>query len=67
MFEWVRPSDLSTNCKDIIQRVLDQHLDLDTGPIGDSADTEVQGFGYLTQPDFSFDLLDTFSWLRNED
>ncbi|OAA74181.1 Fungal transcriptional regulatory protein [Cordyceps fumosorosea ARSEF 2679] len=63
-FDWVRPSmpnaKLCANCKAIIQQVLDQCLNtspedaLPTFPVWDLSD----------QPDFSFELMDTFDWLR---
>ncbi|KAM3544110.1 hypothetical protein ARSEF1564_002977 [Beauveria bassiana] len=63
-FDWVRPSAPNAkfcgNCKAIIQQVLDQCLNT-------SAETSVPTFPVWDlgdQPDFNFELMDTFDWLR---
>lgn len=63
--DWVRPSapngDLCADCKVVIQRVLDHNLNttMDGGGALDTLD-----WGFATQLDFNFDLLDTFDWMR---
>lgn len=58
--EWVRDeapnATLCCNCSVIIQRVLDYTLN--GGPDMD--------WGVFNQPDFSFELMDTFDWLRTD-
>ncbi|RYP53083.1 hypothetical protein DL768_001860 [Monosporascus sp. mg162] len=66
--DWVNPSapngDLCSECKSVIQRVLDQTLN-NTSSTNDFADgMEPAGWDLPTQLDFNFDLLDTFDWLR---
>lgn len=65
-FDWVKPTSpdakLCANCRDIIQRVLRQHLD-------DGAPTEkssVVDWTFMEEPGFgfSFELMDTFDWMR---
>ncbi|KAK2608844.1 hypothetical protein QQS21_002557 [Conoideocrella luteorostrata] len=64
---WVRPTkpngDLCADTRAIIQRILDHHLNsgTDRSSIFDAVD-----WGSLAQPDFNFDLLDTFEWMRND-
>ncbi|KAH7140937.1 hypothetical protein EDB81DRAFT_692488 [Dactylonectria macrodidyma] len=63
--DWVRPpapnADLCADCKTIIQRVLDHHLNsgTDTGGALQSLNWDVG-----SAPDFNFELLDTFDWIR---
>lgn len=63
-FDWVRPSapnaKLCANCKGIIQQVLDQCLNTVAG----TSSTVDFTWGFGDQPDFSFELMDTFDWLR---
>ncbi|KAF7547053.1 hypothetical protein G7046_g9132 [Stylonectria norvegica] len=65
--DWVRPlapnGGLCADCKAIIQGVLDHNLNTVPGSGGavDSFD-----WNFTTQPDFNFDLLDTFDWLRTD-
>lgn len=64
--DWVRPSqpngELCADSKAIIQRVLDHHLN---GPAqGEAFDS--MNWGVMAQPDFNFQLLDTFEWLRTD-
>ncbi|WDK17844.1 fungal specific transcription factor domain-containing protein [Colletotrichum graminicola] len=74
--DWVSPTapngDLCADCKCIIQRVLDQALN---GPVASASSAVDGGFpaaldamdwDFSTQPDFNFDLLDTYDWLRPE-
>ncbi|RYP42226.1 hypothetical protein DL767_000390 [Monosporascus sp. MG133] len=66
--DWVNPSapngDLCSECKSVIQRVLDQTLN-NTSSTNEVADgMESAGWDLPTQLDFNFDLLDTFDWLR---
>ena len=62
--DWVRPNqpngELCADAKAIIQRVLDHHLN---GPAQGEA-LGAMNWGVMAQPDFNFDLLDTFDWLR---
>ncbi|KAH7304077.1 hypothetical protein B0I35DRAFT_484749 [Stachybotrys elegans] len=65
-FSWF-PSDvpnweLVKSCRIIIERVLDLELN------GDLHDAEMDpgDWGVLDQPDFNFDLLDTFDWVRTD-
>lgn len=64
--DWVTPSapngDLCTDSKTVIQRVLDHHLNslADPGRVAEELD-----WG-LNQPDFNFELLDTFDWMRTD-
>ncbi|KAM6506114.1 hypothetical protein FSOLCH5_014298 [Fusarium solani] len=63
-FDWVGPSapnaDLCANCKIVIQRVLDYHLNDAMGTLGVLEDFN----SGLTGPmNFNFDLLNTFDWL----
>lgn len=63
-FDWVQPSapnaKLCANCRGIIQQVMDQCLNTSIQPAGPTF--PVWDFG--EQPDFSFELMDTFDWLR---
>ena len=58
--DWVRPEtsneELYSDAKRIIERVLDHHLN------GQPA----MDLGFMAQPDFNFDLLDTFDWMREQ-
>lgn len=67
-FDWVRPAapngDLCADCKTIIQRVLDHHLNA-TGEGGGFLDALDWG-SWPNQLDFNFELLDTFDWLRTD-
>jgi hypothetical protein len=56
---------LCLSCKKAIQRVLDHHLN-GTFVGSGAAVHEPQHWNYLEQPDFNFELLDTFDWLRPE-
>lgn len=66
--DWVKPSapngELCAHSKAIIQRVLDHHL----GAPGQGSHVQEASqpfdWGVLAQPDFNFELLDTFEWLR---
>ncbi|KAJ3497072.1 hypothetical protein NLG97_g2177 [Lecanicillium saksenae] len=63
-FDWVRPSapnaKLCANCRGIIQRVLDQCLNPVVQPVVPTF--PIWNLG--EQPDFNFELMDTFDWLR---
>jgi hypothetical protein len=63
-FDWVRPSapnaKLCANCRNIIQQVLDQCLNTNT----ETFDGNFPGWEFGDQPDFNFELMDTFDWLR---
>lgn len=63
-FDWVRPSapnaKLCVNCRNIIQQVLDQCLNTSADKIG----VDFPGWDFGDQPDFNFELMDTFDWLR---
>lgn len=58
--DWVRPEtsngELYSNAKRILERVLDHHLNGQQG----------MDLGFMAQPDFNFDLLDTFDWMREQ-
>lgn len=65
--DWVRPSapngDLCADSKNTMQRVLDHHLN----SLGTQTEVpEAMDWNYLNQPDFNFELLDTFDWLRTD-
>ncbi|TQV93799.1 C6 transcription factor [Cordyceps javanica] len=64
-FDWVRDTapnaTLCCNCSVIIQRVLDYTLN---GGAANEAGPEMVDWGVFDQPDFSFELMDTFDWLR---
>ncbi|RYP55434.1 hypothetical protein DL769_010176 [Monosporascus sp. CRB-8-3] len=66
--DWVNPSapngDLCSECKSVIQRVLDQTLNNTSSTNGFAGGTESVGWDLPAQLDFNFDLLDTFDWLR---
>ncbi|XWW97678.1 hypothetical protein V2A60_005664 [Cordyceps javanica] len=66
-FDWVRPSmpnaKLCANCKAIIQQVLDQCLN--TSP--EAVMPAFPAWDLGDQPDFNFELMDTFDWLRAAD
>ncbi|KAH7144273.1 hypothetical protein B0J13DRAFT_475194 [Dactylonectria estremocensis] len=63
--DWVRPpapnADLCADCKTIIQRVLDHHLNSDTDTGGA---LQSLNWDFASAPDFNFELLDTFDWIR---
>ncbi|KAI5456027.1 hypothetical protein BGZ63DRAFT_397322 [Mariannaea sp. PMI_226] len=63
--DWVRPSapnaELCADCKAIIQRVLDHHLN---APIDGEGDVQVLDWDFTNRLDFNFELLDTFDWVR---
>lgn len=67
-FEWVKPSSpdakLCANCRDIIQRVLRQYLD-EGVPTENSSAVD---WTFMEEPSFgfSFELMDTFDWLRQD-
>ena len=66
--DWVNPSapngDLCSECKSVIQRVLDQTLNVAPAD-GFTAPDPLDGWDFSsTQLDFNFDLLDTYDWLR---
>lgn len=65
--DWVRPSapnaDLCSDCKTIIQGVLDHNLN---APAGGTGALDTLDWEFPMQLDFNFDLLDTFGWLRPE-
>lgn len=71
-FDWVRPSapnsDLCTAVKNVIKRVLDQTLNSTVGIIDVQESFLDTGMDFSTDINdyFSFDLLDTFDWLRPE-
>ncbi|EGX95998.1 C6 transcription factor [Cordyceps militaris CM01] len=64
-FDWVRDTapnaKLCCNCSAIIQRVLDYTLN---GGAANGAGPDMLDWGVFDQPDFSFELMDTFDWLR---
>ncbi|OLN81845.1 hypothetical protein CCHL11_06973 [Colletotrichum chlorophyti] len=53
----------SGNCKAIVQRVLDQTLNV--MPSGHPS-ADMMEWNFSAQMDFNFDLLDTFEWMRPE-
>jgi hypothetical protein len=63
--DWVRPTApngaLCADAKTVIQRTLDHGLN-------STGDTVIDGmdWGVFPQPDFNFELLDTFEWMRTE-
>lgn len=75
-FDWVRDTapnaTLCCNCSVIIQRVLDYTLNGGGGSGGGGSGGGANGaggpdmvdWGVFEQPDFSFELMDTFDWLR---
>ncbi|OAA54665.1 C6 transcription factor [Cordyceps fumosorosea ARSEF 2679] len=73
-FDWVRDAapnaTLCRDCSAIIQRVLDYTLNMAAaggaglGANGAAAVPELLDWGVFDQPDFSFELMDTFDWLR---
>ncbi|RYP10008.1 hypothetical protein DL764_000937 [Monosporascus ibericus] len=66
--DWVNSStpngDLCSECKSVIQRVLDQTLNNTSSTNGFADGMESAGWDLPAQLDFNFDLLDTFDWLR---
>ncbi|OAR03112.1 hypothetical protein LLEC1_06387 [Akanthomyces lecanii] len=64
-FDWVRDTapnaQLCCNCGVIIQRVLDYTLN---GGASNGVGPDMVDWGVFDQPDFSFELMDTFDWLR---
>lgn len=65
--DWVHPSapngDLAASSREIIQHVLDHHLNAPS-QAEDNGALDTMDWGFLAQPDFSFELLDTFDWMR---
>ncbi|KAJ4248717.1 hypothetical protein NW762_012555 [Fusarium torreyae] len=65
--DWVRApapnADLCADCKAVIQGVLDHNLN---APIAGGGALDTLDWDIPMQPDFNFDLLDTFDWLRPE-
>lgn len=65
--DWIQPptanADLCSDCKQIIQRVLDHHLNAETS---DGGNIDTFDWNFNSQLDFNFDLLDTYDWLRTE-
>ncbi|KAF5022263.1 hypothetical protein F66182_5702 [Fusarium sp. NRRL 66182] len=63
---WIGPSSpnrvMCTDCKAVIQRVLDQHLNTTAS----SASLKPLGPGFPRSLDFRFDLLNTFEWLQDD-
>lgn len=63
--DWVQPSapngDLCISCKEIIEHVLDHHLN---APAGRDWFNAVPNWDIIYPYDFNFELLDTFDWLR---
>ena len=65
--DWTQPpapnADLCSDCKQIIQRVLDHHLNAETNENG-----TINSFDWnLDRPlDFNFELLDTYDWIRTD-
>jgi hypothetical protein len=63
-------SDLCRSCRKVIQRVLDHHLN-GTFAATTATTTEIaadpSNWDYLDQPDFNFELLDSFDWLRSDE
>ncbi|VUC23556.1 unnamed protein product, partial [Clonostachys rosea] len=67
---WVGPdapnADLCSNCSNVIQHVLDLTLNNFGTPTNNNS-IDVLGQFDSTQMNFSFDLLDTFDWLRTDE
>lgn len=65
--DWIHESapngDICADCKAVIQRVLDHHLN---APAQGADILSTMGLGVMAQPDFNFELLDTFDWLRTD-
>ncbi|TDZ20707.1 Fusarisetin A cluster transcription factor fsa6 [Colletotrichum orbiculare MAFF 240422] len=65
---WVGPKEangnICTNCRAIVQRVLDQALNV--VPHADGPPADVMEWDFSAHLDFNFDLLDTFEWMRPE-
>ncbi|KAL0935432.1 fungal specific transcription factor [Colletotrichum truncatum] len=65
---WVGPKEangnICANCKVIVQRVLDQALNMT--PNNNGLSTDFMDWDFSAQLDFNFDLLDTFEWTRPE-
>jgi hypothetical protein len=63
--DWIGPSnpngDLCADTKIVIQRVLDQHLNV---PQDGQEPVSTINWGLINQPEFSFELLDTFDWVQ---
>lgn len=66
LLDWVNPSapnrDLCVDSRTIIQRVLDHHLNFGTDVTMAHAPMD---WGPVSVPDFSFDLINTFDWVRS--
>ncbi|KAI0123391.1 hypothetical protein BJ170DRAFT_587235, partial [Xylariales sp. AK1849] len=65
--DWVKPkapnADLCHEIKSVIQQVLDQALNMAPN---DTTILEGPDWNFGAQLDFSFDLMDTFDWLRTD-
>ncbi|GKT43044.1 thiamine repressible genes regulatory protein thi1 [Colletotrichum spaethianum] len=65
--KWVGPQEVNGNiclgCRNIVQRVLDEALNM--GPRSNPA-VDGTEWDFPAQLDFNFDLLDTFEWMRPE-
>ncbi|VUC28966.1 unnamed protein product [Clonostachys rosea] len=71
--DWVHPSaanrDMCVDCKVIIERVLNEHLNAADRVEADGPGwlaKEMEWEGFHTQLDFNLELLDTFDWLRTD-
>ena len=69
--DWVPPSapngDLCADCKMVIRRVLDHHLNAPAQlPSADGGGSVPFDWALENQPGFNFELLDTFEWLRTD-
>uniref|UniRef100_A0A0B7KDA7 Zn(2)-C6 fungal-type domain-containing protein n=2 Tax=Bionectria ochroleuca TaxID=29856 RepID=A0A0B7KDA7_BIOOC len=71
--DWVHPSaangDMCVDCKVIIERVLNEHLNAAERVESDGPGwlaKEMEWEGFQTQLDFNLELLDTFDWLRTD-
>lgn len=66
LLDWVNPSapnrDLCVDSRTIIQRVLDHHLNFGMDAANMNAPME---WGPMSIPDFNFDLVNTFDWVRS--
>ncbi|KAH8197357.1 hypothetical protein TruAng_008487 [Truncatella angustata] len=56
--------DLCDDCKAVVQRVLDHSLNTSLDVTNVALDSMDWGLGSL--PDFNFELLDTFDWMRSD-
>lgn len=66
LLDWVNPSapnrQLCVDCKAVIQRVLDHHLNSAVSMANDRS--QPSDWGFASMPNFNYELLDTFEWLR---